>query len=216
MNVTTEIALAGAAIVGLGAYMLTSGGEEKAVDPAIKIEGEEKAVEPVIKIEPGMEGPRGSPERSPSPEVRLHELSEGQRITIAALMAVMEAKPRYASMPAAYAGNDERWVARDYLKSIIGIPLFKMWKLYPLTQTITEDGYYGGEYPVVDKAGRPGEEIHMYAWGDFRPVTHFAHERDVSYRDQMQLPYTQPRLRSGSEQKGVRNGYNGFRNISRT
>ena len=83
MNVTTEIALAGAAIVGLGAYMLTSGGEEKAVDPVIKIEGsEEKAVEPVIKIEPGMEGPGGSPERSPSPEVRLHELSEGQRRTI--------------------------------------------------------------------------------------------------------------------------------------
>ena len=181
MNVTTEIALAGAAIVGLGAYMLTSGGEEKAVDPVIKIEGEEKAVEPVIKIEPGMEGPGGSPERSPSPYVRLHELSEGQRITIAALMAVMEAKPRYASMPAAYAGNDERWEGSDYLKSIIGIPLTKMFQLYPDTQTITEDGYYGGTYLVKTR----GMRYRQKKWGDFRPVTHAAHETDVSWETDM-------------------------------
>ena len=90
--------------------MLTSGGEEKAVGSEEKaVEPEEKAMEPVVISEPDIE-------RSQSPEVRLHELSEGQRFTIATFMAVMEAKPRYASMPAAYAGNDERWEGSNYLK----------------------------------------------------------------------------------------------------
>ena len=157
MNVTTEIALTGAAIVGLGAYMFASQGEEKAV------EAEEKAVEAKKKpVEAGKEAAEAIghgwriPERPggylphvvpffkpPDPPDSIEDQ----------LVAIMEEDKDYQGIIREWRGNEHLWSSTTFLDDIIGIPLNKMWGLFPETMTMVDSlsgqvghTYYGGTY----------------------------------------------------------------------
>ena len=48
---------------------------------------------------------------------------------------------------------------------------------------------------ATKRAGLP-DLITTYKWGDFRAVSHYAHEKDVSYDDQMRVKHQRPYLRT--------------------
>ncbi len=107
MNVTTEIDLTGAAILGLGAYMFTSQGEEKAVEAEEKAgEAEEKAVEAVEAEEMDVRPPR-------MPQAAFW--GRGGYIRPKAtirdrLIAILERSSDYPTMIRFQEGRDDAWV----------------------------------------------------------------------------------------------------------
>ena len=171
MNVTTEIALTGAAILGLGAYMFTSQGEEKAVEAEEKAgEAEEKAVEAVEAEE--AEEKEVRPPRMPQAAFWGRGGYIRPKATIRdRLIGILERSSDYPTIIRFQEGRDDAWDGEQYLDSIIGIPLQKMWELYPETKTMYGKGgypakYYGGIWSYITPKGGQ-TQVH---WGDFRLV----------------------------------------------
>ena len=172
MNVTTEVALTGAAILGLGAYMFASQGEEKAV------EAEEKAVEPQGKPvgTPRMPGTAFLGRGGYLPHVQpLFKPPDPPEAIEDQLVDIMEEEKDYKAIIGEWIGNDRLWSSTTFLEEIIGIPLNKMWALFPETMTMVDqisgqvgNTYYGGTYKFHKNYNATA--MHWGNWGFARQL----------------------------------------------